>query len=266
MDAAARPLPKVGSLVIANVSKITKFGAYCRLPEYNDLEVFLPLREISSGWIKNIREFIHEGQKLVCLVSFYDKDKNTIDVSLKKVTPKNSKEKIRAYNLEKRLGALFAQAIKMSGERKDKDLISQKAIAEFQTYTNLMDHATNNTPEFVGSTMSKKLKESIIKVLEANKKQKHFIVSYILKLSTYNTLSGAAELRGIFSDVKRLGIDAKYIGSPRYRLVAEGDDYSQAEDKIKKASEIIREKLKKGEFEMEKEKLRKAKEDIMSAM
>ncbi|MGH2510319.1 MAG: S1 RNA-binding domain-containing protein, partial [Ktedonobacteraceae bacterium] len=63
---APRQTPRVGSLVIANVSKITKFGAYCKLPEYNDLEVFLPLREISSGWIKNIREFIHEGQKLVC--------------------------------------------------------------------------------------------------------------------------------------------------------------------------------------------------------
>ena len=33
---------KVGEFVIASVSKISKFGAYCRLPEYNDLEVFLP--------------------------------------------------------------------------------------------------------------------------------------------------------------------------------------------------------------------------------
>ena len=61
-------MPKVGELVIATVSKISKFGAYCRLPEYNDLEVFLPIREISSGWIKNIREHIHEGQKLVFLL------------------------------------------------------------------------------------------------------------------------------------------------------------------------------------------------------
>ena len=62
-------IPRVGELVIANVSKISKFGAYCRLPEYGELEVFLPIREVSSGWIKNIREYIHEGQKLVCTVT-----------------------------------------------------------------------------------------------------------------------------------------------------------------------------------------------------
>ena len=51
-------IPRVGELVIASVSKISKFGAYCRLIEYNDLEVFLPIREVSSGWIKNIREHL----------------------------------------------------------------------------------------------------------------------------------------------------------------------------------------------------------------
>ncbi|MGD0511465.1 MAG: S1 RNA-binding domain-containing protein, partial [Candidatus Micrarchaeaceae archaeon] len=108
--------PRVGELVIANVAKISKFGAYCRLPEYNDLEVFLPIKEVSSGWIKNIREHIHEGQKLVCSVTFFDKEKGTIDISLKRVSPGNSKEKIRSYNLEKRLAALFLQALKISKE------------------------------------------------------------------------------------------------------------------------------------------------------
>src|SRR5271157_1758149 len=159
------PMPRVGELVIATIKKVMKFGAYCRLPEYNDLEAFMPIREVSSGWIKNIREFIHEGQTVVCEVSFYDKEKNTIDISLKRVTPKKAKERIRSYNLEKRLAALFLQAIKEAGEQPNKDSLIQSALTEFKTYTNLVENAKNNTEEFKKSILSKKLKSAIIKVI-----------------------------------------------------------------------------------------------------
>ena len=105
-------LPRQGGLVLVVVSKITNFGAYCKLIEFDNVEAFLPIREVSSGWIKNIREYIHDGQKLVCYVHGVDKEKGTIDISLKRVSPKDSKEKIRSYNLEKRLNALFAQTLK----------------------------------------------------------------------------------------------------------------------------------------------------------
>lgn len=259
-------VPKVGELVIASVAKISKFGAYCKLPEYNDLEVFLPVREVSSGWIKNIREHIHEGQKLVCTVTFYDKQKGTIDVSLKRVSPSNSKEKIRTYNLEKRLAALFSQSIKMAKEQPNKEELIKTAFSEFNTYTNLVQNATNNTKEFNQSKLPKKLKEAIIKVLESNKKQKKYIVAYTATIYTYNTLSGASELKAIMSSIKNLGVDIKYVGAPKYRLLAEGEDYTAAEGKIRKVEELIKQKLKKGVFEIEKEKLRKEKEDIISSI
>jgi translation initiation factor 2 subunit 1 len=258
--------PKVGELVIANVTKISKFGAYCRLPEYKDLEVFLPIKEISSGWIKNIREHIHEGQKLVCTVTFFDKEKGTIDISLKRVSPGNSKEKIRSYNLEKRLAALFLQSIKMAKEQPNKEAMITTAISEFGTYTNLVQNATNNTKEYEQSKLPKKIKDAIIKVLESNKKQKKYLVSYIATIYTYNTLSGASELKSIMSSIKDLGVQIKYVGAPKYRLMAESEDYAMAEAKIKSVEDLIKEKLKKGVFEIEKEKLKKEKEDIISTI
>lgn len=259
-------LPRVGELVIANISKISKFGAYCRLPEYNELEVFLPVREVSSGWIKNIREKIHEGQTLVCTVIFYDKEKGAIDVSLKRVSPSASKEKTRSYNLEKRLAALFLQTIKVAKEQQNKDELIRTALAEFGTYTNLVNNATSNTKEFTISKLPKKLKESIIKVLESNRKQKRHVVSYMATFYTYNTISGATEIRNLINMIKNIGVDVTYIGAPKYRLMAEGEDYSVAEEKIKKAEELMKEKLKKGVFEIEKEKRRKEKEDIMATI
>ncbi len=258
-------VPRVGEHVIAYITKVSRFGAYCRLLEYNDLEVFLPIREVSSGWIKNIREHVHEGQKVVASILFYDKDKGTIDVSLKRVTQGQAKEKLRAYNLEKRFAGLFAQSVKMAGLSGEKASLVQKALTEFPNYTELMDGAMSGSDSFKSSTLPKKLKDMLIENFEASKKKRRYVVAYTMRLSTFNTLSGATELRDIISSVKQLGIEVNYIGAPRYRLVAEGEDYTKAEEKIKQASQLIQSKLKKGVFEMEKEKLKKAKEDILTA-
>lgn len=255
--------PRIGSLVIAQVSKITQFGAYCRLPEYNNLEVFMPIREVSSGWIKNIREFIHEGQNLVCKVTLYDKDRNTIDVSLKKVTPKETKVKIGAYNLEKRLAALLQQAAKQAGIN-GKDVQLQEMHAEFGTYANLFQHAADNSEQFEALKIPKRLKEEIQKAIEANRKEKKHTVSYIATIQTHNTESGATELRGLLAAAEHEGVQVSYISAPKYRFIADGKDYVEAESKIKKAETDISTKLKKGIFKMEKEKIRKEKEDILA--
>jgi translation initiation factor 2 subunit 1 len=67
-------------------------GAYCELVEYK-ADAYLPIGEVASGWIKNIREFIKEGQKDVAKVVFVDQNKRALDISLKKVTAKEKKDK-----------------------------------------------------------------------------------------------------------------------------------------------------------------------------
>ncbi len=266
IESETKRIPKIGELVIANIAKIMQFGAYCRLLEYNDLEVFLPIREVSSGWIKNIHEFIHEGQKVVCKVVYYDRERGSIDVSLKKVTAKETKEKIGSYNLEKRLEALFTQSIKVSKLQATNESIEDKVRSEFGSYTNMMRSIMDDDERAQKSSIPKKLRSMMVKLYEANKPEKKFIVSYIMTLSSYNTRTGAQELRGILSAVKEKGVDVKYISAPKYRLVSQGENYAQAEAKVKSATEIVQSRLKKGLFAIEKEKLAKKKESVMEAL
>jgi len=162
--------------------------------------------------------------------------------------------------------ALFQQAIKMTKEQANKETLVNSALAEFGTYTNLVQNATDNTPEFAASKLPKKVKDAILKVLETNKKQKRYLVAYVATIYTYNTLSGVSELKDLMKSIKNLGVDIKYVGAPKYRLLSEGEDYNEAEEKIKKVEELVKEKLKKGVFEIEKEKLRKENEDILSTI
>ncbi len=261
-----KKIPNLKDLVIAEVVKITNFGAYCKLIEYNNIDAFLPIKEVSSGWIKNIHIFIHNNQKLVCRVIYFDKQKNTIDISLKKVTPKESKEKIKEYNLERRSENLFIQAINKSKNQSHKEELILNALSEFKTFTNFIYHANNSTTEYSSSTLSKKFKDTIIKLLKANKKERKYPVSYILTLLTYNTVSGISELNSILIYLQSQDIKVSYISAPKYRLIAYGNNYLEAEEKIKIATDAAKQKLKNGIFEIEKEKLKKQKENIIDEL
>jgi len=55
--------PEAGELVVATVERIADYGAYVMLDEYGR-EGLLHISEISSTWVKNIRDFIRRrGEK-----------------------------------------------------------------------------------------------------------------------------------------------------------------------------------------------------------
>jgi len=258
-------LPAVGEFVIAQIAKVMPFGAYCTLPEYNNLEVFLPIKEVSSGWIKNIREFIHEGQVVVCSVVFYDRERNTLDVSIKKVPQGKAKEKIKLYSLEKRFQAMLHQIVKQAHMESDEPQIKQQIVSEFGTYTNFIENALGSTAEFNSSNVPKKVKDAFIDQLNKIKKNKKYIVSYIATIYTLNAMSGVTELKGALTKAGRLGVNIKYVSAPKYRITAEGADYNEAEGKIKKVEAVLKKALTDGVVELEKEKLKKEKESIFDA-
>ncbi|MEJ2281264.1 MAG: S1 RNA-binding domain-containing protein [Candidatus Bathyarchaeota archaeon] len=77
--------PEVGDLVIATIERITDYGAYVRLDEY-DKEGLLHVSEVASRWVRNIRDYIRENQKMVLKVLRVQADKGQIDLSRRRVT------------------------------------------------------------------------------------------------------------------------------------------------------------------------------------
>ena len=54
--------PEVGDLVIATIETVTDYGAYAKLDEY-DKRGLLHVSEISSSWIRNMRDFVFRREK-----------------------------------------------------------------------------------------------------------------------------------------------------------------------------------------------------------
>src|SRR5437762_10237167 len=100
--------PDEGDLVVCTVTNVKNFGAFVTLDEYEAKEGFIHIAEVSSGWIKYIRDYIREGQKVVSKVLKVDKEKGHIDLSLKAVNEHQRREKIQEWKNEQKAENLFA--------------------------------------------------------------------------------------------------------------------------------------------------------------
>ncbi|HUB92710.1 MAG TPA: S1 RNA-binding domain-containing protein [Candidatus Saccharimonadales bacterium] len=244
--------PSEKELVLVKISKIMPHGAYCELVEYG-MDAYLPISEIASGWIKNIHEFIKEGQKDVGRVIAIDKEKRAVDVSLKKVTTKEKNDKISEYNLEKRYEKLFSQALSTAKLEAKKDAIISEIAQKAATYTEIIQ-AFVDKKDVHDMIKNKALEDALAEIVSKNIKPKRYEVSYVLELRATDPKAGVSEIKQTLKEIEAKGVGVLYIGAPRYRLTSEDSDYPKAEGRIKEAQKII-EKQKHLAHTMKSEKL-----------
>ena len=86
--------PQPDEFAIAVATKVANYGAYVVLPEFGEKEGFIHISEISSTSVRNIRNHIHENQRVVIKVLKVDlavlstapqPDKAVIDAKIKEL-------------------------------------------------------------------------------------------------------------------------------------------------------------------------------------
>jgi translation initiation factor 2 subunit 1 len=232
-----KELPEQGEFVIIKINKVTPHGAYCKLEEYG-MDAYLPISEVASGWIKNIHEFIREGQQDVAKVIFLDTAKNAVDISLKKVSQKEKKDKINDYSSEKRAKAIFDSVIKLAKKEDSKEDILSKIPKNITTYHDLLTQAYEGSDPlaFCGD---KTFKEAFYEAANKNIKPKTYTVSYNLELIITNPQKGIDLLKTLLKEMASKGNAVRYLGAPHYSLISTDSDYAKAEARIKNAEAIL---------------------------
>ncbi|MFQ5891736.1 MAG: S1 RNA-binding domain-containing protein, partial [Candidatus Methanofastidiosia archaeon] len=105
-DKKTRSLPEVGEFVLGTVTQIFPYGVFVKLDEY-DIVGMVHIKEVSTGWVKNIRNYVKERQKVVTKVLKMDPSRRYIDLSLKRVTQKQAKLRKQQYRTERRVEKLL---------------------------------------------------------------------------------------------------------------------------------------------------------------
>lgn len=229
-------LPELSEIVLVKINKIMPHGAYCNIIEYK-VDAYLPIGEIASGWIKNIHERIKEGQRDVAKVVFVDPSRRAIDVSLKKVSTKEKKEKVSEYTLEKRAEKFFIQALGAVHKEAKAEEIKRKVATKVQTYTELLDLVHEGRLE--KGLLDEDLRSAFFDIVSKNVKPKVYTVSYTVELTAVSGKGSIKQIRKAYGEVEKLGVTVIYEGAPHYKISAEGPSYAVAEGKIKEAQQVL---------------------------
>ncbi len=248
--------PQLEEFVVGKVKKVLPFGAIIELEEYGKLESFVHISEVSSGWIRNIREHLKEGQVAVGKVIALDVSKNQVDISIKRVSEAEKKRKLEDWQNSKRAKKLLEITLSKSGKTAKQVEPEIKALVEeFGSLYEVFDSLAKGVePE---AKVSKSLLSSLEETAKKEIKPKQFSVRRVLKLSSYAP-NGVEEVKKILSEVSSLGAKVHYVGAPRYFVDITSLDPKAAEKAMLKI-EVFLEKAAKGaesdvEWAMEKGK------------
>lgn len=236
------PLPREGDILIATVKQIFDYGSYVTLDEYGGLQAFLPWSEISTRWVKNIRDVIKEGRKIVVKVIRIDRRKGTVDVSLKKVTDDERRKKNTEWKKIQKTDKILEIVSKKLGKT-EKEAWEQVAWKLEDKYGDVFEAMQRASKEGEKVLLDAGVPEIWIKPLieEASKhsEERKYKESTIVLLRTTDPL-GVEKIKKVVSEAlpkdENITVKVYSIGAPRYRIEVLGNEPKEV---AKSLSEII---------------------------
>jgi len=228
------------------------YGAFCSLSEYPEVEGFLHISEVAPRWIKNIREFISEGQRHVIKVHHVDKAKNQADVSIKRVNDEEKKRKLEGVQNEKRGKKLLEIALKNAKVKTDFETVKTEIEKEYEdVYSLFKEIAIEGDGAIKDIDLPKPLKAQIIEVAKKSIKKPVVTVDREFSLICYDG-------QGVETIKKALDIgDAAsihYLGAPKYKISLTAPDYKTAEKKLAALLEDIKDFAQKNHCDFSTER------------
>ncbi len=243
-----REFPELGELVVATPIKIYDHGAYVKLDEFDKVG-YVPIGEVASVWVKNIRDFIKEGQKIVLKVIRVDEKKGHIDLSLKKVTDRERKEKLIQWKRFKKSEKIFeeiANKLKMPLSEAINKIAIPLEDQYGELYGALETTVINGSKVLTDMGIKKEWADVIYEVA------KHHIEIPLVEVSGVLTLTstkpkGIEDIREalISGEInsKDVKVEITYLGAPKYRIKVTARDYKTAEVILKESTDKILNKI-----------------------
>lgn len=213
--------PEEGERVLCTVRDIHGTTVFVELDKYGKTGV-ISTSEIAPGRIRNIRDYVVPQKKIVCMVLRIDRAKGHIDLSLRRVSKKDTQEELQRYKNENVAFKILELVLKEKAKS-----TADKILDKSESIFGLLESSRTN-PSVLEGYMSKEDAGKISKIFAEKIKTKRIIVKSNLSV-TITDPEGIKTIKDVFN-VK----DAKvsYLGAPNYSISVEDKDYKTANKKL----------------------------------
>jgi translation initiation factor 2 alpha subunit (eIF-2alpha) len=226
-----------GQLVLCNVEKILGTSVFVKIEEYG-IDGAITFPEIAPGRIRNIRDFVFPGKKIVCKVLKIHS--NSIELSLRRVKT-NERNDFNEYHKKEKSYSALAKTI--LGEKSEQTLNEIKE--KENSIVDVFDNCKEN-PKSVEKYFSKEQAEKICKILrEKDNKTKETIISREFSLTSKDP-GGINIIKTIILEAsKGTNIEFSYIAAGKYLAKVKSKDPKKDESTLNQVIDKIEDLSKK---------------------
>lgn len=221
-----------GDLVLCTVDRIVKTTVFVKIE--GNMEGTIVTSEIAPGRIRNLRDYVSPGRRIVCKVLKID-EKGNINLSLRRVIEKERKEVLEKYEKERNALSVLKSVLKEKALEVADKIKKESSLNEFF-------QACKINPKELEKYLKKEDAEKICKILQ-EKKEKLKEVKKEFLLSSKRP-DGIKVVKGILS-LSKGNCEITYLAAGRYIIKLKSDNYKEANQKINSLLTAIEQEAKK---------------------
>jgi len=248
--ARRKGLPEWGELVVCTVKKVSPFAAWVTLNEYPEAEGMIHISEAIGKWIYDIRDYVKLNKQYVAKVIRIDYQKKFVNLSLKRVSEKEEKEKLNEYRKEQRAEKILEQAAKLIGKNLDQAyeevgfLIQEK----FGMLYDFFEKVIASEKHIEKLKLSEEWEKALIEAAKKNIKKKLKKIKAELMLKSFAN-NGIERIKLLLTELEKKGLNVSYISAPKYRVEISTAEPKKTEKNLSNILEKLLERAKELEVQ-----------------
>ena len=245
--------PEESELVVGEIDEIESFGVFVDLEEYEDKRGLAHISEVASGWIKNIRDHVQEGERVVAKVLDVDRETQQIDLSIKDVNEHQHSDKIQVWKNEQKADTWLE--IALGGDVEDERYrgVANAILEEYETlYAGFEEAAIHGREALDAVDLDADTVGTIVETARENVSVPYVTVTGYVDLESpagdgvdrIKEALQAAEGNGDVSE--EVDLSVTYVGSPEYRIRVRAPNYKTAESELEASAARARKEVETG--------------------
>ena len=226
--------PEEGELVLCSGNNVQHHSVFVKLDEYGKSGM-IHISEISPGRIRNIRDYVVEGKIVVCKVLRINQERGHIDLSLRRVSENQKRNKINEIKQEQKAEKIIefvAKQLKISKE----DLFSKIHEPIFKEYPSIyscFEEIIYDDKILSNMGIDKKIEKSLVETIKQRIKPPQVEIKGKINL-VCNTSNGIDVVKKILIKLRdENNITLKSVGGGIYSLTINDENYKSAEKRLK---------------------------------
>ncbi|MBD3196684.1 MAG: S1 RNA-binding domain-containing protein [Candidatus Lokiarchaeota archaeon] len=254
------PFPREGDFVVTRVIDIKDQYVYVELLDYEGLASeehargMVHISEISSRWIKNIRNYVRIGQKIVLRVVRVDPSKGHVDLSLRRTNTAQRKNRMKEWKYAlkyENLLQFLADEYDDMGLEEAYDKIGFPVLEFFNdSYQETIEELKENGDEILDNLteVDDEIKKKFLSIIDENVEISTVTISGKLKLK-FSQGNGIELIKEVLHKAGQTvenpkvtrNLEISYIAAPFYRIEVISKDYLDAENILSDMLDTIEE-------------------------